>query len=166
MYNGRKPLQDLRELIFTRYRNFTETGYLFECSFFQNIMENLILYPMLTDDEIVDFYRDLYSVVDQEHFLLLYLYSDKVEEAVRVIKKERCDQRGNELWYSLMLEYLTHSPYGKRHEYGSFDDLITHFRHRQQLELRIIREIIGDRAVILPAKEWEMEEIIPLVRSV
>ena len=160
IYNGRKTLSELKELIFTRYRNFTETGYLFECSFFQNIIEDLILFHQLDDDEILEFYRELYSVVNKEQFLLLYLFSDKLEENIKIIKKERSDEQGNELWYPLMLEYLVQSPYGKKHGYHTFEDMLAHFRHRQQLELRIIKEILGDRAVVLPAKEWNMEESI------
>lgn len=52
-----------------------------------------------------------------------------------------------------MMEYLVNSPYGKTHEYKDFDDLIAHLKHRQLVELRIIREIIGDKARIIPAKE-------------
>ena len=164
VHNGRKTLQELKELVLTRYRSFSETGYLFECSFFQNIMEDLILYHMLDDDEIVDFYHELYDAVNKDEFLLLYLYSDRLEETIEAIKKERCDDRGKELWYPMMLEYLTHSPYGERHGYGSFEDMIAHFRHRQKLEMRIIREVVGGRAVVLPSREWKMEDIIPLVR--
>ena len=160
IYNGRKTLPELKELIFTRYRNFAETGYLFECSFFQNIIEDLILFHQLDDDEIVEFYRELYSMVNKEQFLLLYLFSDKLEENLKIIKKERSDDQENEFWYPLMLEYLVQSPYGKKHGYHTFEDMLAHFRHRQQLELRIIRELLGDRAVILPAKEWNMEESI------
>ena len=160
IYNGRKTLPELKELIFTRYRNFAETGYLFECSFFQNIIEDLILFHQLDDDEIVEFYRELYSMVNKEQFLLLYLFSDKLEENLKIIKKERSDDQENEFWYPLMLEYLVQSPYGKKHGYHTFEDMLVHFRHRQQLELRIIRELLGDRAVILPAKEWNMEESI------
>ncbi len=154
IYNGRKSLQDIKEIIFSRFENFTKTGYLFECSFFQNIIEDLILFHQLNDDEIVAFYQELYSKIDQKSFLLLYLYSGNLEENIKTIKKERCDNQGNEMWYPLMLEYLTQSPYGKKHGYHTFEDLITHFLRRQQLEMRIIREIIGENAVILPAKEW------------
>lgn len=59
----------------------------------------------------------------------------------------------------MMLEYLIHSPHGKQHNYSDFEDMISHFRHRQRLELRIINEIIGESAVILPAKSWRMEDI-------
>lgn len=164
IYNGRKSLQDLKEIVFSRYRNFSKTGYLFECSFFQNMMEDLILYHQLNDDEIVEFYHELYGNIHKEQFLLLYLYSDKLEENITYIKKERCDDMGNELWYQMMLEYLIHSPYGRKHGYSVFEDMIAHLRHRQQLEMRIIREIIGDRAIILSAKDWNIDEITALIK--
>ena len=156
IYNGRKSLQDMKNIIFSRYRNFKENGYLFECSFFQNIIEDLILFHQLNDDEIVAFYHQLFDEINKEQFLLLYLYSDKLEETIASIKKERCDNNGKEIWFSLMMEYLIHSPFGKKHGYNTFDDMISHFKHRQQLELLIIREIIGERTVILPAKEWKL----------
>lgn len=164
LYNGRKSLRDLKDIIFSRYKNFSGTGYLFECSFFQNIIEDLILFHQLSDDEIVEFYRELYEQIEKEQFLLLYLYSDKLEENIKVIKKERCDNQGNEIWYSLMCEYFIHSPYGEKHGCSTFEDMIAHFRHRQELELRIIREMLGERAVLLPAKDWKIEEVIPLIQ--
>lgn len=160
IYNGRKTLHELEEIVLSRYRNFSGTGYLFECAFMQNIVEDLILFHQLEDDEIIAFYRRLYDTVQKENFLLLYLYSDKIEENIRTIQKERSDNQGNEIWFHLMMAYLTNSPYGQQHGYKSFDDMITHFRHRQQLELRIIQEIVQERAIILPAKQWSIDEII------
>lgn len=163
VYNGRRKLQDLKELIFARYKEFMGSGYIFECSFFQNIMEDLMLFHLLDDDEIVEFYRELYSNINTKHFLLLYLYSDRLEATIKVIQKERCDNLGNELWYQMMLQYLMHSPYGVKHGCNSFDDMITHFKHRQELEMRIIDEIVGDHATILPSKKWRMDELLPVV---
>lgn len=163
IYNGRTALDTLKEIVCSRYQNFSGAGYLFECSFFQNIIEDLILFHQLRDDEIMDFYQKLYSMINKDSFLLLYLNSDKLEENIMAIKKERCDELGNELWYSMMLEYLVQSPYGKQHGFTGLPDMLNHFKHRQQLELRIINEIIGDRAVILPAKSWDIEGIIALI---
>lgn len=126
-------------------------------------MEDLILFHQLSDDEIIAFYRELYDKINKEQFLLLYLYSDNLEENINIIKSERSDSQGNELWYSLMLEYLINCPYGKQHGYKDFDDVIAHFKHRQQLELRIINEIIGENATILPAKNWAIEKITALM---
>lgn len=153
IYNGRRSLEELEQIIFGRYERFRGEGYLFECAFLQNIVEELILFHQLRDEEILDFYRRLYAAIPKEHFRLLYLYSDKVAENIRIIQRERSDDQGNQLWYPLMMGYLVNSPYGKRHGYGEFEDLIAHLCHRQQVELRIVREIVGDRARILPAKE-------------
>lgn len=153
IYNGRKSLRDLENIILFRYQQFCGTGYLFECSFLQNIVEDLILFHQLSDDEIVSFYHRLFNVISKENFLLLYLYSDKIEENIRIIQKERCDSQGKQLWYPLMLEYLENSPYGKQHNFKGFEGLIAHLKHRQQVEMRIINEVVYDCAIILPAKE-------------
>ena len=150
-------------MILKRFEHFTGEGYLFECSFFQNITEDLILFHMLGDDEIMDFYRKLHEIIDTKNFILFYLYSDKVEENIKTIQKQRCDDKGNELWYQMMLGYLKDSPYGKKNGCSTFDDLINHFNHRQQLELSIIREILGEKAVILQAKEYDVNQIRTLV---
>lgn len=153
IYNGRRTLQELEQIIFTRYERFHDGGYLFECAFLQNIVEDMILFHQLGDEDILDFYNRLYDIMPKEHFRLLYLYSDKIAENIRIIQRERSDDQGNQLWYPIMMEYLVNSPYGRAHGYEGFEDLVAHLKHRQQLELRIVREIIGDRARIIPAKE-------------
>lgn len=162
IYNGRKSAVELEEIVRMRYRRFTGTGYLFECAFLQNIVEELILFHRLSDDEIVEFYRRLYGEVRKENFRLLYLYGENLEESTAIIRKERSDGQGREMWYPLMLKYFTESPYGRERGCSGFGDLITHFRHRQKLELRILREVVGEQAVILPARGWKEEEITGL----
>ena len=165
IYNGRKTLPELKEIVMARFQNFTQSGYLFECSFFQNIMEDLMLFHVLEDEEIIDFYRDLFQMVNTENFLLLYLYAEHLEENINIIKKERSDDAGNELWYPMMLEYLIQSPYGQKNGCQTFDDLINHLKHRQELELLIINEIIKDKAIVLPAKEYDMDGVATLIEA-
>ena len=166
IYNGRKEFAEWKEIVFTRFKNFKGTGYLFECAFFQNIMEDLILFHGLNDEEIVDFYRELFDLVDKENFRLFYLYSENVEEILQVVKKERSDNEGNEMWYPLMMNYLKDSPYGKAHGYEGFEDMAAHFRHRQMVEIRVIKEVLGVCAVVLPAKEWEMDMVKDYVAEI
>ena len=84
-------------------------------------------------------------------------YSENIEENIRIISKERSDTDGTPLWLPMMLEYLKHSPYGMQRGLESFDVLIAHLTHRQELELRIIKEVVGERAVVLPSKKWTKE---------
>lgn len=160
IYNGRKDFATWKEIVFTRFERFRGTGYLFECAFFQNIMEDLILFHELSDEEIVNFYRELFAVIDRDNFRLFYLYSENIEEILQVVKKERSDDAGNEMWYPLMMNYLKESPFGKKHGYEGFDDMVAHFRHRQMLEMRVIKEVLGDCVKVLHAKAWDLEEVI------
>ena len=38
--------------------------------------------------------------------------------------------------------------------------MVAHFQHRQRLEMRVIEEVLGEYAVVLPAKEWMLEDVI------
>jgi len=58
-----------------------------------------------------------------------------------------------------MLEYLVNSPYGRKQGCSTFEDLINHFKHRQELELSIVKEIIGKNAIVLTAKKYDMNQI-------
>ena len=164
IYNGRKEFAEWKEIVFTRFKKFRGTGYLFECAFFQNIMEDLILFHELSDETIIDFYRELFEVMDKKNFCLFYLYSENIEVILQAVKKERSDDAGNEMWYPLMMNYLKESPFGKKHGYEDFEDMVAHFRHRQRLEMRVIKEVLGESAKILPAKDWELEEVLTRVK--
>ena len=101
-----------------------------------------------------------FAQLKEKKFVLVYLYSEKIEENIWQIKKERSDNSGNEMWYPLMLRYLNETPYGKKHPFEGVADMAAHFRKRMEMELKIIERVIGEQAIILPAKEYEMEEVI------
>ena len=155
IYNGRRGLEELERIIFHRFHKFEGSGNLFECAFLQNIVEDMILFHQASDEEIIDFYQKLFTQVNKKSFVLLYLDSENVESNIRTIMEERVDEQGNPMWYQMMLYYLKESPYGKNHGYESFAHLIKHLEHRQQLEKRIISEVLKDNAIVLPSKNWE-----------
>ncbi len=163
IYNRRKSYDEVNDVVTSRYKAFRDTGYVFECSFLQNLTEDLILFHEKNDEEILAFYRELFAALDKESFRLVYLYSDNIKENIRIISKERSDTDGTPLWLPMMLEYLKYSPYGMKSGLESFDDLVAHLKHRQELELRIIKEVVGERAMILPSKKWTKEQINKLL---
>lgn len=157
IYNGRVEFDEFRRIILGRYAVLPPGPNLFECSFFQNSIESMMLFYQLPEREIVKFYREAFDVLKEKDFRLLYLDSDKIRENVLRIKKERSDSEGNEMWYPLMLNYLVGSPCGKAHGYTGLEDMITHFEKRRALELGIIQEVLKDSAVIIPAKEYDLD---------
>ena len=160
LYNGRKPLDEYKQILLTRYRNFTGSGNVFECSFFQNTMEELLLYYDMTEQEIVEFYRNLFEPLKNKDFVMVYLQSDAIEENLLQIKKERSDNRGNEMWYPLMLRYLNETPYGKKHPFEGVEDMAKHFHRRMEMELKVIETVIRNQAIVVSAKKYELEELV------
>lgn len=160
IYNGRRSFEEFKMIILGRLEEFHETGTLSECAFFQNIIEELLLYYCKTEEEILDFYRELFSVVKQKKFRLLYLWSEDMEGDILKIKRERSDETGVEMWFPLMINYLNESPYGMEHAFHGVSDLAAHFERRRSVELRIIKEILGDTAMVVTAKNYEIVTIV------
>ena len=147
-----------------RYENFSGSGNVFECSFFQNTMEELLLYYDMTEQEIIDFYEELFATLKEKNFVMVYLRSEQIEENILQIKKERADESGTELWYPLMLRYLNETPYGKKHPFEGVEDMTAHFRRRMGMELKTIEKVLKDRAIVIPAKEYRIEKLIDKIR--
>jgi len=161
IYNGRVPFEKFHDIIMERYRALEpDSKNLFECSFFQNSMEDMMLYYQMSEQEIVDFYREAYEILKPKGFQMLYLKSDNIRENILQIKKERSDENGVELWYPLMLKYLQESPYGKEHGFDGLDDMIAHFERRCALEEKIIANVLKEDCMVLKAKGYRLDEIL------
>lgn len=117
IYNGLKSKAEFEEIVLSRFTSWSEDNQLFECSIFQNIIENQILYLQMNDDEIVDFYRRVKDTLKGKKYKIIYLSVDNVREAEEIIKKERSDEAGNEMWFPVMIKYLEGAPFFKAHGY-------------------------------------------------
>lgn len=160
IYNGRVPFAQFHDIIMNRYRALEPNSKnLFECSFFQNSMESMMLFYQMSEQEIVDFYREAYEILKSKGVRMLYLQSDNIRENILQIKQERSDEKGVELWYPLMLKYLQESPYGKVHGFEGLDDMIAHLDRRVAIEERIINDILKEDCRVLKAKGYRLEEI-------
>ena len=156
IYNGRVNREEFERIILERYENWQGSHQIFECSIFQNIIENQILYFEMSDDEIVDFYKKLKNILEDKEvdYKILYLEVEDIAEALNVIRKERVDADGNEMWYPLMLQFIESCPYSKHHNIKGFEGLVEHLRHRRDLELRILHEVFDEQGVIAKSKNY------------
>lgn len=159
IYNGRVDFQTFHNVIMKRYQAFDADNNIFECSFFQNSIESMMLFYEMEEEEILEFYKEAYELLKNKNFQMYYLDSEKIYENIAQIRKERSDEQGNEMWYPLMLRYLQESPYGKKHGYKDMGDMVAHFARRRELELRVIEEVLGKACVILKAKEYLPDDI-------
>ena len=157
IYNGNLDKASFEKVVLGRYEKWEGKGQIFECSIFQNIIENQMLYLKLTDEEILDFYRRLKQVLDGKPYQIIYLEVDDIRGGIEQIKKERSDENGNELWFPMMLQYIEESPYGKQHSLCGMEGLLTHLERRKALEHRIIDEIFIEETMVVKSKNYDID---------
>lgn len=154
IYNGNISRRSYEDILLKRFGNWRGENQIFECSIFQNIIENDILFYNMSDNEIMDFYKKIVDALEDKQYEIIYLETDNVAESISIIRKERSDEQGNELWFPMMLEYLEKSPYGSCHNIKGFEGLVKHLEHRQQLELEILRNMFDGHYRIVKSKSW------------
>lgn len=160
IYNGNLARESFENVVFKRFTKWNGEGQILECSIFQNIIENQMLYLMMADDEILDFYKKLKAILADKPYKIIYLDMDDISKEIDIIRKERSDDKGNELWFPLMTRYVEESPYGKEHSLIGLEGLLRHLERRRTIEHRIIDEIFKERTVVVKAKNYVFDEIM------
>lgn len=160
IYNGNLDKESFEDVIFSRFGNWNGEGQIFECSIFQNIIENQMLYLMMSDDEIFEFYNKLKCILNGKPYKIIYLDVDDIEGTINIIRKERSDDRGNELWFPMMIKYMEESPYGKKNSLKGMEGLLTHLERRKSLEHKIINEVFKQNTLIVKAKEYSFQNLL------
>lgn len=159
IYNGRYSYDDFKKIVFERFKAWNGDNMIFECSLFQNIVEDMILYRNASDREIMEFYRELAELIKDKPFHIYYLKTDDIADNIGVIRKERSDENGNEMWFPLMMKFFDESPYAKSNNVSGEEELYRHFSLRQDLELRICRELFPDKVTVLDSKAYLPEDL-------
>lgn len=156
IYNGRVDKDSFKDIVLKRFRNWNGDKYIFECSIFQNIVEDMILFQKCTDEEIINFYKKVKEALTGKQYQILYLKTDDIASNIDVIRKERSDDKGNEMWFPLMMRYFDGSPYAVEKKVAGHKALLEHFKHRQELELRICSEVFEGKYEVLCSKNYSL----------
>ncbi|SHI79814.1 P-loop NTPase family protein [Pseudobutyrivibrio xylanivorans] len=156
IYNGNLDSEIFRDIVLRRFKNWQGDNNIFECSIFQNIIEDMILFQKCSDEEIVDFYKQIKEVLADKPYEIVYLQADDIKSNIDIIRKERSDDQGNEMWFPLMLGYFDNSPYALEKGVKGTEALLEHFKHRQELELRICEELFPERNIVLRSKNYKI----------
>ncbi|WP_029319835.1 hypothetical protein [Butyrivibrio sp. AE3004] len=157
IYNGNLDSGSFKDIVLRRIHNWNSDNNIFECSLFQNIVEDMILFQKKNDRQIIDFYEKVKDVLEGKEYRIMYLWTKDIASNIDVIRKERTDDKGNEMWFPMMLGYFDNSPYAKEKGLSGTEDLLEHFRHRQELEIRICKEIFDGHYTLLKSKEYPLE---------
>ena len=155
IYNGRKGLDEFEDIILGRYQRWNGSDMIFECSLLQNTIEDMILFSNASDSDIIRLYEKIRDILSGKDIHIVYLYTRDVAASIDIIRKERTDDKGNEVWFNMLCGYFDSSPYAAAHGLSGEKALTDHLSHRQQLEMTICREVFGDCNTILSSKKYD-----------
>ena len=85
--------------------------------------------------------------------------TDDIRRNLETARQTRVDDKGNEVWFSMLCEYFNNSPHAVRTGLEGEDGLVRHWTHRQDLELRICEELFWDRCTVLPSKLYGERDV-------
>lgn len=156
IYNGRTTFEEYKNIVLTRYRNWQGDGNIFECSLFQNAVEDMILFRDMSDEAILDFYKEVRSALNVKEYEIYYIESPDIKKNINTVRRERIDKEGNEIWFNMLMEYFINSPYAKKRFLKNYEDLLEYLRHRQTLELQICREIFDEKVTVIKSKAYNL----------
>ena len=161
IYNNRLPYGRFKEIILKRYGNWDGDPVIAECSLFQNIVEDMILFRDKTDEEILGLYREIRNAIGDKKIHIAYLKAapDDIRKNLLTARKERVDGEGNEVWFAMLCGFFDNSPHAVRNGLKGEDGLVKHWTYRQELELRILEEVFPDQYSVLPSKGYDRLDI-------
>ncbi len=167
IYDGRVSADTFKQIHLKRWKKFGEEMkenknkiVIFECSFLQNHVNELLAIHDKDFDYIRDYLNELIGTVTELKPKLIYLNQASIKETINRVAKERVSHNKDMYpgWLETSIEYFKNSSYGKRNNINGFDGLIRYFEKRQEIELGIIKSLDLDKLIIYN-KNYDYENI-------
>ncbi len=165
VYGGKLSLEAFADLHRKRWTRFADRAQadpdrivLFECSYLQNHVNELLLFHDLGEEEILAYLDALAEPVMPLCPLLLYLDQPDPAETIRRVARSRVSPPGSGRpdWAQLMAAYIENSPYGKSRGIQGFEDGLRFVRDRKQIEMAVWPRLRMDRAILQnPDYDWD-----------
>ncbi len=164
IYHGNKTFDEFKKIVLSRYKNFYTFNNIFESSIFQYNITTMMLFYNMSNKEIIEFYKEVFEILKDKNFRVIYLSTNNIYELIKNTSKSRLDLRGEEIWISPLIRYIENSPKGIEEGYSGIEGLVRHLEERKNLELTIIEEHIKDRCVILDSNDIESTNFEDLLK--
>lgn len=147
------------ELFKKRWADFAKnsTGIsIFESSFFQNHIREMLMYRMANEKEIFEFLLELLMQVKHLDPILIYLKGD-ISSTIDRAANQRKNSFGEKMWLNNVLRSISLSPYGKKNHLMGYDGFIEYCQIRRKIELNFIDKL-PIKSIIIDYEKPENEE--------
>lgn len=115
---------------------------IFECTFFQNAINELLLFDKKKEADIERYLRSIVKHIKQLSPVLIYLEHEDLEASLTQISEERINPETKEReWEKRVAEYIEQSPYGKVHGYTGVSGMHQYFADRYVMERNLLEHL-------------------------
>ena len=122
----------------------------FECVLLQNHVNEWLLFRGANEGQLQDEILKLLTPTLALEPLVIYLEQPDVGEALRRTGEQRPG------WLPRVIDYVTESPYGRKHDLRGEAGLITYFSYRQSLERRLLQSLPCKSDLLSPSADgWD-----------
>ncbi len=173
VYGGRVDLEtftSIHQKLWDQFfnRKIEEEVVIFECSYLQNHVNEMMLVFSLEEDEIIDYVMGLIPDSPQHDVELIYLDTENVKETIDRAATQRLspDKSKWDDWIDLVIKYIRESKYGEENGCDTIEELYDYFEKRVRMEHKIMEKLNFPVYVIKnPEFDWEkvwerIEEIL------
>jgi hypothetical protein len=155
VYDGKVSLNTFKKLHLKRWEQFAKnidenSIIIFECSYLQNHINELMGFHNKDMEFIMDYMTDLIKTVECLSPKLIYLAQPNVHETIERVAKERVspDKSKWQDWIDRVISYAETSQYGIKHNLKGFEGVVEFFNSRKEIELTVIKKLPMDKAII------------------
>jgi deoxyadenosine/deoxycytidine kinase len=128
----------------------------FECSFLQNHINELLMFHNSAREDITVYLNRLIDTVKALNPILIYLKQSNVHETIRRVSEVRVNEQGEQVWKDRVISYIENTPFGQTHGLKGFKGMVQYFEIRKMLELAILEELPVQTYILdNPDYNWE-----------
>lgn len=165
-YEGRLCSITFTRLMLQRINDFVhsalkdETIYIFESVIFQHIINELLRFGKLTEEEVSGFISEAVNALKPLNPVLFHLRTNDINGNIDKIARERLSDN-LELypdWIDYMVQYVRDSDYGRINNVKNREDVIEYFKARAEVE-NIAFDLLDARKYVLEIDHMSKDEL-------
>ncbi len=145
-------------ITFGKEKEFVDEYIVFECSFLQNHINELLLFHNTSDNEIKEYLIRLIDTVKALNPVVIYLNQPDAKETIRRVSEARVNEQGEPVWRDRVIEYIENTPFAQAHGLKGFDGMLQYFEKRKTLELAILHEL-PVKTILLDNIDYNWEQL-------
>lgn len=134
--NGNCSFNEYKSVIFKMWEEFDssiqeDSIYVIDGGLLHNPLFDIIGYYNLTNEDVFDFYKNIFKIIKNSEIEIIYVKMNNIEETI----KERRSKR----WIGQFSKWIEESQYGKENNLIGFNGIIEFYKKKMEMEEIIIQ---------------------------